>query len=79
MADAARKVPSGTLLARDIRLLVTMNKQGEEICDAAIFVNSNEITWVGATADIPVEYSKADTIVSLPDRVVMPGIRLCIM
>lgn len=74
MADAARKVPSGTLLARDIRLLVTMNKQGEEICDAAIFVNSNEITWVGATADIPVEYSKADTIVSLPDRVVMPGL-----
>lgn len=44
-----------------------------DIKDAAIFVSGNEIKWVGSSADIPEEFSKADTVLSLPNRVIIPG------
>lgn len=72
-SGVARKVPVATMLVRDIQLLVTMNKDGEEISEGALYVKGNEIAWVGATASIPEEYRTANTVVSLPDRVVIPG------
>jgi len=68
-----RPVPEGTLLVKDIQMLLTLNSSGDEVCEGAIYVKGNVISWVGKTSEIPAEFSKADTVVSLPDRVVMPG------
>lgn len=72
-AGTMRPVPEGTLLVKDIQMLLTLNSSGDEVCEGAIYVKGNVISWVGKTSEIPAEFSKADTVVSLPDRVVMPG------
>lgn len=58
---------------QDIATLATFNDAGDEISDAAIFIQGNVIQWVGKTSDLPQEYSSADKVLSLKDHVLMPG------
>ena len=58
---------------QNIETLATYNASKDEIDDAAIYVKGNVIAWVGKTADLPQEYSTADEIISMKDRVVIPG------
>lgn len=53
--------------------MATYNEKRDEIEDAAIYVKGNIIEWVGKTDDIPKEYLKADQVMSLKDRIVIPG------
>ncbi|BDA49398.1 5'-deoxyadenosine deaminase [Coccomyxa sp. Obi] len=73
-AGSSRPVPSGTLLVKDIETLATFNEELGEIKKGAIYVKGNVIEWVGKTDSIPAEYASADTIISLPDRVLIPGL-----
>ena len=57
--------------------MATLNDEYGDIHDAAIYVQGNVIRWIGNTADIPEELQKADTVLSLPDRVVIPGLVCC--
>ena len=59
--------------SQDIDTLATLNSKQEEIQNAAIFVRGNTIEWVGQTQDLPEKYQQADEIVTLKDRVVIPG------
>lgn len=59
---------------QEIDTLATFNDKGGEIQNAAIFVKGNRIEWVGQTKDIPEKYQTADQVVSLKDRVVIPGL-----
>ena len=59
---------------QNIGTLATLNKGLGELQDAAIYVSGNVIKWVGATRDLPKEYSKADTVLSLPEHVMIPGL-----
>ena len=58
---------------QEIDTLATLNSKQEEIQNAAIFVKGNIIEWVGETKDLPEKYQQADEIVTLKDRVVIPG------
>ena len=69
----ARPVPTTTLLLRNIQRLVTLSADLGEIDDAAVFVRGNVIQWVGTTADLPEEFSEADTVLVMQNRVVLPG------
>ena len=62
------------LCLQDIGTLATFNKELGELQDAAIYVSGNTIRWVGATKDLPSQYSTADSVISLPDRVMIPGL-----
>lgn len=73
-AGHGRPVPSRSLLVRDIQVLATLDPELGDIRDAAIYVEGNVIRWVGASGDVPKDYSTADETVSLPDRVVIPGL-----
>lgn len=70
----ARAVPSRSLLVKDIQLLATLDPQLADITDAAVYVTGNTIQWVGKTQDISQEHMGADETISLPDRVVIPGL-----
>ena len=72
-SGSARAVPTTTMLVRDIQMLITMNIDRGEIPDGALYVKANEIAWVGKSSDIPAEYKDADTVVSLPNRILLPG------
>jgi 8-oxoguanine deaminase len=63
-----------TLLVRNARQLVTMNDAGEKFNQGAIFVRDNVIKWVGATADLPLDYQSADRIIDAADKVILPGL-----
>ena len=73
-AGHPRKVPKGSLLVKDIGILATLNESLGEIVDAAIYCEGNEIVWVGSTKDLPEKYGDADTVLSMPDRVMAPGL-----
>ena len=73
-AGSARPVPSRSLLVRDIQVLATLDAELGDIRDAAIYVQGNVIRWVGKSADLPEELSSADEVISLPDRVLIPGL-----
>lgn len=60
-----------TLLAKNIRMLVTMDAQRREIADGAIFVRDNVIQAVGNLADMPAQ--TADEVLDLAQHIVMPG------
>ena len=64
---------SNTWVLQDIDLLATYNKKREEVEDAAIYVKGNVIEWVGKTSDLPEKYKSASEVISLKDRVVIPG------
>lgn len=67
--DPVSLMPMATLLARNARLLVTMD--GREIENGGLFVRDGWIENVGLTDDIP---AIADEIVDLTDHLVMPGL-----
>ena len=68
-----RPVPSRTLLVRDALAVATLNEQLGEIRNGAVFVRGNVIEWVGSSDAIPQQYHQADEVLSLPGRVIMPG------
>ena len=72
-AGSPRPVPSRSLLIRDIQILATLDAGLGDIRDAAIYVEGNAITWVGASANIPKDIT-ADETINLPDRVLIPGL-----
>lgn len=69
--------PSGTMLLKNIQMLATLNDEYGDIADAAIYIKSNVIQWVGKTRNIPEELRKADSIVDLSNRIVIPGLVCC--
>lgn len=70
----ARAVPGKTTLIKDIQLLATLDADLGDVSDAAIFIEGNVIKWVGSARNVPQEYSRADNTISLPNRVVIPGL-----
>lgn len=72
-AGRVRPVPTRSLLVRDIQILATLDTELGDIRDAAVYVEGNTIKWVGASVDIPKEID-ADKTVSLPNRVLIPGL-----
>ncbi|GAQ83977.1 Atrazine chlorohydrolase/guanine deaminase [Klebsormidium nitens] len=68
-----RPVPAGSTLYKNIGTLHTLNSTLSEIKDGAIFVKGNVIQWVGKTKDLPAEFSTADDVIRLENRVVIPG------
>lgn len=62
----------GTLLAKNIQLLVTLDDAGREIQDGALFVRDNVLEAVGTLADMPQQ--SADTVLDLSRHVVIPGL-----
>lgn len=73
-AGHARPVPTRSLLVRDIQILATLDPELGDIRNAAIYVEGNVIKWVGASCDIPKPHATADETISLPDRVLIPGL-----
>ena len=63
-----------TLLLKHARLLITMDDAGTTYRDGAIFVENNVIRWVGNSADLPLKYQSADTVLDATDKVVLPGL-----
>ena len=76
-AGSAALTSTSSVLLRDIQLLATLNDEYGDIADAAIYLQGNVIRWVGKTSAIPDQLQKADTVLSLPDRVVIPGLVCC--
>lgn len=62
----------GTLLLKNIGLLVTMDDARREIKDGALLIRDNVIVSVGTTAELA--DSPADEVRSLPNHVVLPGL-----
>lgn len=62
----------GTLLAKNIDMLATMDGQRREIPHAAIFVRDNVIEAVGTLAEMPQQ--TADEVLNLAGHVVIPGL-----
>lgn len=73
-AGVARPVLTRSLLVRDIQLLATLDSTLGDIRDAAIYIEGNVIQWVGASNDLTEAHTKADEVISLPSRVVIPGL-----
>lgn len=61
-------------LPQNIGTLATFSKDLGEISDAAVYVTNNEFKWVGKTSELPKEYQQADTVLSLPSHVLIPGL-----
>ena len=59
---------------QDISVLETLNEGIGQIRDAAVFVKGGVIVWVGTTKNVPKELLSADTVISLEDHVVIPGL-----
>lgn len=60
-----------TLLAKNARVLVTMDDERREIENGGLFIRDNVIEAVGPTGDLP---ATADTVIDLHDHVVLPGL-----
>lgn len=60
-----------TILARNAKVLATMDENRREISDGGLFIRDNVIEQVGPTDELPAE---ADTILDLTDHVVLPGL-----
>ncbi len=60
-----------TLLAKNIRVLVTMNANRQELQNTSIFVRNGIIENIGTTESLP---QTADTVLDLRDHVVAPGL-----
>jgi 8-oxoguanine deaminase len=61
-----------TLLLRRIHTLLTMDEQGRELRDAALFVRDRAIEWVGAQAECP--HETADRVIDASHWVMLPGL-----
>ena len=67
--------PEALSVLQDIGYLAPFaSGQHDLIIDGAIYVTANEITWSGRTADLPPQFASADTILTLPHRIVIPGL-----
>jgi cytosine/adenosine deaminase-related metal-dependent hydrolase len=60
-----------TLLARNARVVVTMDATRREIAGGGLFARDGIIETVGPDADLP---DDADTIVDLTDQILLPGL-----
>jgi 8-oxoguanine deaminase len=64
-----------TLLIHNIRHLITLNADRQQIADGAIFVRNNLIDFVGSTVDLPPERAtQADRVIDARDMIIMPGL-----
>ena len=59
---------------QDISVLETLSEGIGQIKDAAVFVKGGVIEWVGTIKNAPKELSSVDTVISLADHVVIPGL-----
>ena len=59
---------------QNITVLETLNKDIGQIRDGAIYVKGGVIAWVGPTKDLQQDFTAADTVLSLADHVVIPGL-----
>jgi cytosine/adenosine deaminase-related metal-dependent hydrolase len=62
---------SKTLLIKNARVLVTMDRARREIADGAVYIRDNVIEQVGASGDLP---QTADEVIDASGHVVMPGL-----
>ncbi|SDR55820.1 Cytosine/adenosine deaminase [Rhizobiales bacterium GAS191] len=60
-----------TLLVRHADILVTMDDERREIKDGGLFVEGNEIKFVGPTQSLPMT---ADEVIDMTGHVVVPGL-----
>jgi cytosine/adenosine deaminase-related metal-dependent hydrolase len=60
-------------LLQNIHTLATMDAQRREINDAAIYIEQNQIIWVGSMVDLPEQYRDADQVENLTTQIVTPG------
>ncbi|MFA5120406.1 8-oxoguanine deaminase [Zavarzinia sp.] len=60
-----------TLLARNARVLVTMDGARREIAGGGLYAEGNRIVAVGTTAELP---ESADEVIDLSGHVVIPGL-----
>jgi len=52
-----------------------MDQARREIRDGALIMEGNQITWVGATADLPPDsHTRADQVINVRGKLVMPGL-----
>ncbi len=64
-----------TLLIRNIRHLITLNADRQQITDGAIFVRNNTIDYAGPAADLPADRAaQADRVIDAHDLIIMPGL-----
>lgn len=60
-----------TLLVKNAHIVVTMDDQQREISGGGLFIRNNIIEQIGPTNTLP---ATADTILSLPDHIILPGL-----
>lgn len=60
-----------SLLARDARIVVTMDGQRRELRNAGLYAEDGIIRRVGPTAELP---ASADTVLDLSGQIVLPGL-----
>jgi cytosine/adenosine deaminase-related metal-dependent hydrolase len=65
-----------TLLVKNARVVVTMDDQRRELADGALYVQDNQITHVGTTAELLSDpaTASADEVLNLRGHVVLPGL-----
>jgi cytosine/adenosine deaminase-related metal-dependent hydrolase len=61
------------LLIRNIHTLITLNANRQQIRNGSIYVRDNQIEFVGATSDLPIDLPKPDRIINADRMIVMPG------
>ena len=60
-----------TLLVKNATLIATMDAQGRELTDAALFCRDGFIEQIGPASELP---NDADEVLDLRDHIVLPGL-----
>ena len=60
-----------TLLVKNATLIATMDEQGRELVDSALFCRDGFIEQIGPSRELP---SDADEVLDLRDHIVLPGL-----
>jgi len=60
-----------TLLVKNATLIATMDEQGRELADSALFCRDGFIEQIGPSRELP---SDADEVLDLRDHIVLPGL-----
>lgn len=63
-----------SLLIKNARLIITMDDNGRQLENGAIFVQDQAIQWLGSSDKIPDGYQQADQIIDATDKVILPGL-----
>ena len=58
-----------TLLVKNATLIATMDEQGRELADSALFCRDGFIEQIGRSRELP---SEADEVLDLRDHIVLP-------